>query len=259
LILILLALALPDVVARLSGVPSVEGGVLALQPNATVGTLLGHVRLMGPLPGNPVIRMGRDPGCAALNRGKQVVQATVAATADGSLANVFIELEGTFAPTPVPSTPVVIEQRGCLYEPRVAVVRVGQQLEVRNGDAVTHNVHSVSASTNAFNVGQSAGALPFRITPRIEERMVQLKCDVHSWMTAFLAVVDHPYTAVSAADGTFRIANVPPGSYFARAWHERYGALAVRVRVTARATATLDFAYPGTGAVAGGNGGRGIR
>jgi hypothetical protein len=95
------------------------------------GTITGHVRLLGKLPGNPVIRMRRHPLCAKLTAGKQVVQETVVAALDGSLANVFVKLDCTFPDSPVPSQPVTIDQRGCTYTPRVAGLRLGQTLEVK--------------------------------------------------------------------------------------------------------------------------------
>src|SRR5204863_7045710 len=96
---------------------------------AASGTIAAHVRLGGPLPGNTVIRMGVDPKCAALNAGTQVVQETVMASADGSLANVFVSLQGSFPSTPVPAPPVTIDQQSCVYRPRVVGVRVGLALE----------------------------------------------------------------------------------------------------------------------------------
>src|ERR1043165_397426 len=107
-IVILVVLVLPALGARgPEAMPPAQAG--------QGGTIKGHVRLMGKLPGNPVIRMGRDPLCAKLNAGKLVVQETVMAILDGSLANVFVRVQGAFPQTPVPSTPVVIDQRACLY------------------------------------------------------------------------------------------------------------------------------------------------
>src|SRR5262245_7007282 len=103
------------------------------QSNNT-GSIKGRIRLTGKLPGNSVIRMGRDPMCAKMNAGKQVVQEAVAASLDGGLANVFVRLQGSFPQTPVPNTPVTIDQRGCIYYPRVVGVRAGQTLQVRNSD-----------------------------------------------------------------------------------------------------------------------------
>ena len=199
--------------------------------------------LSGPLPGNSVIRMGMDPKCAELNAGKRVVQNAVDATADGGLANVFVRLQGTFPQTPVPREPVVVDQRGCVYGPRVVGVRVGQRLQIRNDDSLFHNVHSSSAKGNSFNASQPKPGMVFEFTPAAEETMVKLGCDVHRWMLAFVGVVAHPYFAVSRPGGGFEIPQVPPGRYTLRAWHERYGELSKTVSVTAGATTTVDFAY----------------
>ena len=130
-------------------------------PAVKGGAIRGHIRVNGKLPGNPVIRMGMDPMCAKLNAGKRPVQEIVAATADGSLANVFVSLQGSFPATPVPAEPVTIDQRACMYVPRVIGARVGQTIHVRNSDELLHNVHGVSARGNAFNVSQpKAGHRP---------------------------------------------------------------------------------------------------
>ena len=208
------------------------------------GTIKGHVKLMGELPGNPVIRMGMDPMCAKLNAGKQVVQETVMAALDGSLANVFVSLEGTFPPTPVPAEPVVIDQRGCVYRPRVLGARAGQTLQVKNSDDLLHNVHSLTEKTNAFNISEPKAGMvqSFKLK---DEEMLRIKCDVHRWMTTYVGIVSNPYFAVTADAGNFEIANVPPGSYTIRAWHERYGPVTRKVTVRAGATATINFSYTG--------------
>jgi len=208
------------------------------------GTIKGHIQLEGKLPGNPIIRMGMDPKCAMLNVGKRPVQETVAAALDGSLANVFVRLDGTFPSTPVPRQPVVIDQRACMYVPRVVGARVGQTLQFKNSDEVLHNVHSLTAKGNVFNVSEPQAGMVQQFTLKDEE-MLKIKCDVHSWMTTYVGIVSHPYFAVSGATGTFEIPNVPPGSYRIVIWHERYGTQAKTVRVGARTTATVDFAYTG--------------
>src|SRR5262249_45757718 len=80
---------------------------------ARTGTIKGRIRLNGKSPGNVVIRMGVDPACSKINAGKRVVQEAVVTSADGGLANVFVKLLGNFPATPVPSEPVVIDQRNC--------------------------------------------------------------------------------------------------------------------------------------------------
>src|SRR5436190_21569338 len=111
---------------------------------ANTGTIKGHVRLSGKLPGNPFIRMGVDPMCAKVNAGKRVLQEYVAATADGSLANVFVRLQGNVPQTAVSAQPATIDQRGCLFIPRVVGVRVGQVLQIKNSDSFLHYAHGLS-------------------------------------------------------------------------------------------------------------------
>ena len=212
-------------------------------PQATAGTIKGHVRLNGKLPGNPVIRMGRDPMCASINRGKQIVQETVMAALDGSLANVFVRLQGTFPKTPVPTTPVVIDQRACVYSPRVVGVRVGQPLQLKNSDNLLHNVHGLSGKNNSFNVGQAVAGVVTSFTLKEEEVMLHLKCDVHSWMNAWVGVVPNPYFAVTPASGNFEIPNVPAGTYTIQAWQEQYGFVSKMVTVKPGAATTIDFTY----------------
>lgn len=212
--------------------------------NSGRGTIKGHVKLAGKLPGNPVIRMGMDPKCAQINAGKRVVQEVVAAALDGSLANVFVRVEGTFPASPVPKDPVVIDQRGCIYQPRVIGARVGQVLQVKNDDDLLHNIHSQSTKSNSFNISEPKAGMVQSFTLKDEE-MLRIKCDVHSWMTTYVGVVPNPYFAVSNAGGTFDIPNVPAGSYTIQAWHERYGPLMQTVKVRANATTDLDFMYTG--------------
>ncbi len=218
--------------------------VIGAQP-AKRGAINGHIALGGTPPGNPIIRMGMDPMCANLNAGRRVIQETVAANRDGSLANVFVRLEGSFPASAVPATPVVIDQRACVYVPRVIGARVGQILQVRNSDELLHDVHSFSARGNTFNVGQPKAGIAYQFRLKDEEIMLRITCDVHKWMTAFVGVVNHPYFATSGVAGTYAIDNVPAGTYKIQAWHERYGVIAKTVRVKEGSTTTADFAYTG--------------
>ena len=217
--------------------------VVGVIGQTSLGAIKGHIVLTGKAPGNPVIRMGVDPKCSALNAGHRVIQESAMVTADGSVANVFVRLDGTFPKTAVPSDPVVIDQRACIYRPRVIGMRVGQPLQLRNGDDLLHNVHSSSAVGNSFNVGQPKAGIVFTFTPKAEEVMLPLGCDVHRWMTAYIGVVSHPYFAVTGADGTFTIGKVPAGTYTIKTWHERFGELSKKVTVKPGATATIDFSY----------------
>jgi len=212
---------------------------------AATGTIQGHVRLGGPAPANPIIRMGMDPLCAKANAGTRPVQDLVARSADGGLANVFVTLEGTFPKTAVPADPVIVRQRKCMYAPRVVGARVGQTLRIVNSDTLVHETHSLTSKGNAFSITQPHSDMVFNYTLKAAEEMLRLRCKVHNWMVAYVAVSPHPYFAVTADGGAFTIANVPPGRHQIRAWQERYGWVTKTVDVKAGQTVTIDFAYTG--------------
>jgi hypothetical protein len=221
------------------GVPAYAGG-----QSTGRGTIKGHVRLTGDIPGNPVIRMRRDPMCAKATAGKQVVEETVVANLKGDLANVFVKVVGSFPAGPAPTTTVTIDQHGCVYAPRVVGVQVGQPLQIRNSDDLLHNVHSSSTvKDNSFNIGQPIKGMMNQFRLKDEDSMVRVACDVHGWMTAWVGVVNHPYFAVSDRTGAFEIANVPPGTYTIQAWHERYGVVTQNIAIRAGAATTVAFTY----------------
>ena len=208
------------------------------------GTIQGRIRLDGPLPGNPIIRMGVDPLCARLTEGKQLVQETVRTSPDGGLANVFVKLDGTFPETPVPDEAVVIDQVDCLFVPRVIGARVGQLVQVKNSDPLLHNLNSLTTTTNSFNVGQPVQGMVYEVRLDEEVGMLRIRCDLHRWMTEYIGVVPHPYFDVSNLTGAFTISNVPVGTHTIQTWHEEYGELSHTVTVEADGVAVSDFVYP---------------
>lgn len=211
---------------------------------ATTGTIKGRVKLSGEAPGNRVIRMGMDPMCAKMWAGRKPgpVDEVVVTSDDGGLMNAFVKVEGTFPKTPVPTQPVVINQDECFYRPRVVGARVGQVLRIKNSDNLLHNVHSSSIHRNSFNFGQPQAGISsdFKLA---DEEMLKLGCDVHRWMTAWVGIVDHPYFAVTGADGAFVINNVPAGTRRITVWHERFGTLTRAVEVGPGGTATVNFSF----------------
>ena len=239
---------------RVSSLTGVAGLAIAISAAVAVaapesgptGTLKGRVKLSGEAPGNRVIRMGMDPMCAKMWAGKKPgpVDEVVATSDDGGLMNAFVKLDGSFPKTPVPTQPVLLDQGGCFFHPRVVGARVEQVLRIKNGDNLLHNVHSSSSRRNGFNFGQPQAGISsdFRLK---DEEMLKLGCDVHRWMTAWVGVVDHPYFAVSGADGSFVISNVPAGKRKISVWHERFGALTKAVDVKEGGATTVDFVYTG--------------
>ena len=218
---------------------------IAAAQSVATGTIKGRVRLTSPPPANPTIRLGVDPLCSRANSGARPTQQIVVVGADGGLANTFVQLDGTLPAGPVPTEPVVIDQKKCIYSPRVVGAQAGQTLRVINSDTMLHNVHVKNSTVNTFDTTQPQSGMVFNYTLKKDATMLRLACSVHSWMTAYIGVVPHPFFGVSNDSGTFTIARVPPGKYTVRTWHERYGKLTRSVAVTAGGTATVEFAYTG--------------
>ncbi len=213
---------------------------------ATTGTIVGTVRLEGTPPAAQMIRVDGDKTCATLVPGAQRATERYVVGPGGTLANVFVYVKTGLERRsfPVPDKPVVLDQQRCWYTPRVVGVRVGQPLQVLNSDPLLHNVRAASTVNEPFNQGQPVRGVRYSHTFSTEEVMVPFKCDVHAWMDAWVGVVNHPYFAVTSADGAFSLPGLPAGTYDIEAWHEAAGTMTGTATVTARGTATLAFTFP---------------
>jgi len=204
-------------------------------------TLIGEVLFTGTAPQGDPIDMSEEPTCAEKHDDPPVSDEVV--VNDGRLKNVFVYvrdgLTGTHA---VAGEQVVIDQDGCVYSPHVAGVQTGQELVFRNSDGLLHNIKAQPTNNRPFNISQPTN-MTSNQTFNQPEVMVPVQCDVHGWMNMYIGVTNHPYFAVSAADGTFTIANVPPGTYTIETWHEQYGTQTQQVTVAESAGATADFTY----------------
>jgi hypothetical protein len=143
----------------------------------------------------------------------------------------------------MPASPAVLDQKGCLYQPRVLGVRVNQPLVISNDDATFHNVHALPKTNLEFNQGLANRNDKMTKTFTAPEVMVRFKCDVHGWMAAYVGVVAHPFFAVTGADGSFNLTGVPPGTYTVEAWHERFGTKTTEVTVGDHQSQTVSFSF----------------
>ena len=116
-------------------------------------------------------------------------------------------------------------------------------LDIVNADPTIHNVHGLAKTHREFNFGQALQGMRTTRTFTAPEVMLPFKCDVHGWMYAYAGVVDHPYFAVSGADGAFSIANLPAGTYTLEAWHEKLGTQTQSVTVGAKETKPVSFTF----------------
>lgn len=199
-----------------------------------LGALHGTVRFAGTAPERSLLGAAQSGECrhhpdVDQRRNEIVVN-------DGKLAGAFVRLASGYAEAAVPSVPaevVTLDQKGCMYVPRVLGVRAGQTLRVTNLDPATHNVHSLSKRSRELNQNMGKGQDPLEFRFERPERPVPFKCDIHPWMGAAVFVEEHPWFAVSDERGAFVIRDVPPGEYVVEALHEKLGKASGRVTVAA--------------------------
>ena len=229
--------------SRTANSPATAGeGTPRVDPS-TVGGISGTVTLDGTPPPNAAIMMNADPVCLKENKTPQFQETYE--VKDGKLANVFVYIKsglGKYA-FDQPTDPVIISQKNCRYSPHVFGIRVGQPLTILNDDPTLHNIHALPKNNPEFNVGEPVQGMKMNETFTAPEVMVPFKCDVHGWMNAYAGVLDHPYFAVTAADGTFSLTGVPPGSYTIEAWHEKLGTATQSVTLGPTETRTLAFTF----------------
>jgi plastocyanin len=214
---------------------------------ATAATLTGRVTFVGAVPTPDRIVVNHDAACLQA-LGSNSASEAVLVSADGGLQNVFIHVKDAFAEYSfaVPATAFVLDQKGCKYTPRVFGIRAGQTMEIINSDDTMHNVHALPMTNQEFNKGLALRGQRMTQVFTAPEVMVRFKCDVHAWMSAWVGVMAHPFFSVSAADGTYSIKGLPPGSYTVEAWHEKFGVRSAKTTLAASQTQTLSFTFDAT-------------
>jgi len=210
----------------------------------TAGSVTGQINFKGRRPAPKAIDMSEEPACVEAHHGKAYDESLVVGK-KGGLANAFIYiksgLEGkTFV---IPADPVTIDQNGCWFRPRVLGIQTGQVLKVVNSDPVTHNIHPMAVVNREWNHSQGMDDPPIARKFLKPEIMIQVKCNIHSWMHAFIGVLDHPYFAVSKDDGTFEIKNLPPGPYTIAVWQEKLGTQEQQITVLPHGKAEANFTF----------------
>jgi len=201
------------------------------------GTIRGRVTLTGWVPRPAVNQMIECAGHRI-----PLVKEDVVVGLDGSLDNVVIYLKNappiTTTATPAPA---VLDQIKCAYVPHVLALRTGQTLTIKSSDNTLHNVHSHNQVNPAMNFGMNnVGSRNVVFT---KPETFRVKCDVHPWMMAHIAVFDHPFFAVTANGGKFEIPNLPAGPQTIVAWHERFGEIEQTITITADQAREITFNF----------------
>lgn len=118
---------------------------------------------------------------------------------------------------------IVMDNKKCRFEPRVAVLRTSQNLVIKNSDVVGHNTNYATFANNPDNVLIPAGGQLERKLTSEERLPAKVACNIHPWMTGWFVVKSHPYVGVSDKDGKLSIKNMPAGKWTLQVWQEKSG------------------------------------
>ena len=239
---LLLLLALVLIVSIFDLQPVRAGGPPASTAQ-TSAAVKGVVKFEGILPKATSINMAADPTCAK-QHATPVLNQEVATGPNGGLQNVIVFVadglsQQAFEP---PNQPVVLDQKGCMYQPHVLAMQANQKMEVVNDDQTSHNIHPIPANNREWNKSEPPGSKTEETFPR-EEIAIPVKCNIHPWMRGYVAVFKHPYFVVTGNDGSFNLSSLPPGTYTVKAWHEKLGTSTQTVTVAAKETKAINFVF----------------
>ena len=188
------------------------------------GTIRGVVKWAGEeVPPRRTVSTASDPNCVDARKGKPLLSEDLIVNANGTVKNVFVYVKSGLPKGrrwSVPAEPKVLDQKGCRYEPHVLGIMAGQKLVLRNSDGTVHNINCKTKNNPPFNVMQPFPNMKTEKTFDRAEMMMHLVCNVHPWMSAYCAVMDHPFFAVTDAEGRFEIKGLPAGEYTVATWHE---------------------------------------
>jgi len=221
--------------------------VVSLCPGVALAasTITGTITFDGKAPNLRPLSMDADPACAKKHSGPVENEMLVLGKGN-TMGNIMVWVsKGLPAGKtwPAPKTPVTLDQKGCVYVPHVMGIMVGQPYRILNSDGVLHNIHMLPKVNASFNKGMPPTLKETTHTFEKPEEVFHIKCDVHPWMSAYVAVFRHPFFDTTETDGKFSISGLDPGTYEITAWHEKLGTKTASVTVGANETKSQNFSF----------------
>lgn len=201
----------------------------------------GAITYKGEAPERAKLDTSSDGKC----HGPDVLDETLIVGEGGAVKNVFVWVSDGLKDYKfeTPKEPAVLTQKGCTYVPHVLGVMEKQTLTILNEDETTHNVHSFSKKNKGFNQAQPMGAPALDKVFKRDEGLFQIKCDMHSWMGCWVAVVETPFFAVTDDAGKYDLGKLPPGTYEISFKHESLGTQKKSITVAGDAASTVDISF----------------
>jgi hypothetical protein len=213
-----------------------SGAAAAEKP---VGNVTGTVRLEGPAPARPPLEVFKHHEVC----GDSVPDDRLVIGPGGGVRYAVVTIDGVRGgKKPERDLTHILDNRACRFEPHVLAAEVGQWLEIRNSDPILHNADARLGQETLFNVALPPGRQVRK--PLARAGLIAVTCDVrHTWMSAFIAVTEHPYHTVTDAYGDYEIRDLPPGDYTLRVWHEILGTVERPLHVEAGRTTAAEVTF----------------
>jgi plastocyanin len=204
------------------------------------GTISGTVKFKGSAPAPKKLDVGKDKEVC----GKSPKMDQTLIVNNGNLVNAVITITDIQKGKKIDVKKVTLDQNGCEYHPHVLAFQAGSTVEILNPDGILHNIHSYSKVNSPFN--QAQPKFKKTLDVKIDKpEAIEVKCDVHGWMHGWLVATESPYFAVTDNSGSFKLSDVPPGSYTVEVWHEKLGKSTQKVTVKAKEEAKVSFELAG--------------
>jgi hypothetical protein len=202
------------------------------------GTIAGTVRFDGPPPQRAPVEISKDREvCGAVAHYDE----SLVVSAQGGIANAVISMPDIEKGAPLtPLKGVKFDQKGCEYVPHVLAFPAGSTVDIINSDGILHSIRTESKRNPPIDMAQPGFKKLISVSIK-EPELISVSCDAHGWMQGWWFVAENPYYAVTGADGSFTIKDVPPGMYTLKVWQEKLGAQTRKVTVERGKTVTVDF------------------
>ncbi len=200
------------------------------------GTIAGVVKFKGDAPTPKKLKITKDKKACA----KSPKTDPSLIVSGGKLVNAVVFITEIKKGKKMEQIKVTLDQNGCEYAPHVLAFPAGSTVNILNPDRILHNVHTYSKKNSPINRAQPKFKKRLKVKFSKPE-IISVKCDVHGWMGGWFFVAGNPYYSVTDDKGSFKLTDVPPGTYMVEVWHETLGKMSQKVTVKAKEEVEITF------------------